>query len=966
VGTPTVLVGARPTLVGETMPAQRPLLGSHLLDRPRLRRRLPDSPGWVVVLEAPYGYGKSVLAAQWAADLERDGWTVSWTQAAGRSVREAFAVELGLPLATPWADLLPALWADRVAWVVEDLAGDDDLGPLLDDVPGLLALLCRTAPPSAELPRLRTQGRLLRLTAAELAFTADEAEAVFQAHGPALGPAAGPTGGRAADAARRAWAVSGGWPLPLHFAAIGAGTADPATLLDGVRASLSAAAWREALLLSALPYLPRGAEVGATAALVAAGFTQEVAEGHRLHAFVADAIVGREREAVQGAVRAAAARLPPTLAAEAYLRAGLPDDLRALLEGDAVPGRLGSLDPTGFLRWDAAVGAARGGDPGPSRLLSRAWALSVSGRGPDAVAVLAQVEAHPDASGAHALAALGWWASELDPADEAGIRALMERAEPRLGLVAPRAAAAFLANASVFHYKRHDWAAIEALQTRALELLEGVPDAEGHRSVLVQRLAEVRWERTGDLLGYVAANEAQERAQRDVSPYNALVARHELGVMRALVGDPAAGDDLAAAEAGAAHNAIVATCAAAERAALEGRPEALPALAARFRPWRRAFPHLAERIDVAWARALRGSGAAAQALDALGAAPGVGRDAERALALAALGRDAEARAALPTAGAGSARRVRLEVAAARFRVLRDPAELDAAVAMTLAGAAVLPALVPLDEVPRERPELAGPYPIGDVLRSRWAAAIERRLDEVPALEVTLLGRFGVRLLGDELTLTTKHREMLALLALGHDRDAVAEALWPEAERRKQQNNLHVQTTLLRRALEPWGVSTYLDAGGLVRADVDLTRLRAAVAAGDATVCTALYREPLAPGVDLPQLDEAREELRAQVVAVWKGAVAAAGAAGAGDVGAAAGAPASAGAAASDAGAIALLERVLAVDPLDEGALAELLQRLVRAGRRHEAKRRYDAFAGLIERELGLRPLASTAAALGGG
>jgi DNA-binding SARP family transcriptional activator len=914
------------------MPAQRPLLGSHLLDRPRLRRRLPDSEGWVVVLEAPYGYGKSVLAAQWAADLEREGWAVRWTPASGRSVREAFAVELGLPLATSWADLLPALWAERAAWVVEDLAADDDLGPLLDDVPGLLALLCRTAPPAAELPRLGTQGRLLRLTAAELAFTADEADAIFHA--------AGPAGGRAADAARRAWAVSGGWPLPLHFAAIGAGTADPATLLDGVRASLSDAAWREALLLSALPYLPREAEIPATAALVAAGFTQEVAEGHRLHAFVAEAIVGREREAVQRAVRAAAARLPPTLAAEAYGRAGLPDDLRALLEGDPVPGRLGSLDPTGFLRWDAAAG----GEPGPSRLLSRAWALSVAGRGPDAVAVLDRVEAHPDAGDAHVLAALGWRAFELDAADEAGIRALMERAALRLGRVAPRAAASFLANVSVFHYKRHDWAAIEALQTRALELLEGVPDAEGHRSVLVQRLAEVRWERTGDLLGYVAANEAQERAQRDVSPYNALVARHELGVMRALVGDPAAGADLAAAEAGLAHNAIVATCAAAERAALEGRPEALPALVARFRPWRRSFPDLAERIDVAWARALRRSGAAVQALEALGAAPGVARDAERALALAAAGRHDEARAVLPPAGAGTARRVRLEVAAARFRVLRDPVELDAAAAMTLAGVAVLPALVPLDELPRERPELADPYPIRDVLRSRWAAAIARRIDEVPGLEVALLGRLGVRLLGEEVALTTKHREMLALLALGHDRDAVAEALWPEAERRKQQNNLHVQTTLLRRALEPWGVSTYLDAGGLVRADVDVDRLRAAVAAGDAAACAALYREPLAPGLDLPLLDEARDELRAQVVAVWKGAVA--------------------GAASSDTAAIALLERVLAVDPLDEGALADLLRRLVRAGRRHEAKRRYDAFADLVERELGLTPLATTTAALG--
>ena len=185
--------------------------------------------------------------------------------------------------------------------------------------------------------------------------------------------------------------------------------------------------------------------------------------------------------------------------------------------------------------------------------------------------------------------------------------------------------------------------------------------------------------------------------------------------------------------------------------------------------------------------------------------------------------------------------------------------------------------------------------------------------------------------------------MLALLALGHDRDAVAEALWPEGERRVQRNNLHVQTTLLRRALEPWGVSTYLDAGGLVRADVDLARLRAALAAGDAAACAAGYREPLAPGVDLPLVDEARGELRAKVVALWTRAAAAA---------------------TDGAEAIALLERVLEVEPLDEDALAELLVRLVRAGRRHEARRRYEAFAALAARELGVAPAQATRAALG--
>jgi DNA-binding SARP family transcriptional activator len=625
------------------------------------------------------------------------------------------------------------------------------------------------------------------------------------------------------------------------------------------------------------------------------------------------------------------------LVAEGFLRAGALDDLRALLEDDPVPGRLGSLDPAGFLRWDAAVG----GEPGPSRLMSRAWALSVAGRGPDALAVLERVERHPDARAAQVLAALGWRTFELDPEDEAAMAALMARAEPLLATVPRRAAASFLANASVFHYKRHEWAAIEALQERALALLDGEPDAEGHRSVLVQRLAEVRWERTGDLHGYLAANEAQEAAQRDVSPYNATVARHEMGVMRALLGDPAAVAHLVAAEGGAEHNAIVGICAAAERAALEGRVDAFPALAARFRPWRRAFPDLAERIDVAWARALRRTGSPERALDVLGSQPGAARAAERALALLADGRADEARRALPAA-AGSARRTRLEVAAARYRVRRTVADLDEAVAMTHAGAAVLPPLVPLEELPRDRPDLADPYPIAQVLRAGWAEAIERRRDAVPRLQVALLGDVEVRVLGERVSLTAKHRALLAAMALGLGREAVAEALWPEADRRKQSNNLHVQTTLLRRVLEPWGVATYLDRGRLVRADVDLDHLRAAIARGDAAAVASRYREPLAPGVDLPLIDEARGVLRAQVVALWKGAAATA----------------------ADAVAIGLLECVLDVEPLDEPALADLLVRLVRGGRRLEARRRFDGFAGLVARELGVAPSPSTVAALG--
>src|SRR5690606_41935379 len=56
----------------------RPQADARYLERRRLLDRLPDEPGYVVWLEAPYGYGKSVLTSQWARELEDGGWSVVW------------------------------------------------------------------------------------------------------------------------------------------------------------------------------------------------------------------------------------------------------------------------------------------------------------------------------------------------------------------------------------------------------------------------------------------------------------------------------------------------------------------------------------------------------------------------------------------------------------------------------------------------------------------------------------------------------------------------------------------------------------------------------------------------------------------------------------------------------------------------------------------------------------------------
>jgi len=722
--------------------------------------------------------------------------------------------------------------------------------------------------------------------------------------------------------------------LPLHFAALTGESADPDSLVAGVRESLPEAVWREALLQATLPYLPRSAANSASQELAKAGFSQEIDAGFRLHPLAADALRRAHPDEVRRAVQDGAQRLPVEFQAEALARAGMFAELDELIELDPVPGRLGSLDPTGLLRWDAlCLGPA-----GPGRLLARAWALSVTGQADQAVAALNSVRSHPDASEVHVLTALGWQLFELLPGEVAEAEALISGAEALLSQVAPKAAASFLANASIFFYKRQDWARVGAMQERALSLLEGVGDTDDHEAVLRHRLAEVNWEQHGDLHGYIAASEQQYLSQIKVNPYNAMVAQHLLGVSRALLSDERALTHLREAENGAAHNPIVACCAAAERAALTGEVDDFAGLAQRFRPWSSAFPEMEARIRELWARTLRRQGAPAAALDVLDGFGGPGALGERALALAALDRVEEAVAVMPSPEAGAMRQTRLELEAANYLLHRREEHLDAIVGMTQAGIKVLPALLPFGDLPTGRPELSDVYPVATVLASRWAAAVERRLGGVPPLQIELLGQMRVRVLGEEVALSTKHREIVCLMALGFGRVEIGEALWPEAPAKKVQNNLHVQLTLLRRLLEPWGVKTYLSEAGLERAEVDLWALRQAIEADDIDSSLRLYREPLAPGIDLPEVDDQREELRSQLIQFWKGA--------------ALGVP--------PARAIEVLEQVLRVEPFEEEAMSAMLKQLISVGREREAKRRYRDFADRLKQELGLEPLSGTA------
>src|SRR5690625_4274076 len=165
------------------MASFRAQTGAGYLTRNRLLGLLPDQAGRVVWLEAPYGYGKTILASQWADRLEQDGWRIVWTVLGGREPRPLVARALDLPETAPWGVLLDALWLEPTLLVIEDLETIEEhesLAPLLKDVHGLVLLASRSSITCSELPRLTTKQQLLHLSSAELGFSEKEARELFE------------------------------------------------------------------------------------------------------------------------------------------------------------------------------------------------------------------------------------------------------------------------------------------------------------------------------------------------------------------------------------------------------------------------------------------------------------------------------------------------------------------------------------------------------------------------------------------------------------------------------------------------------------------------------------------------------------------------------------------------------------------------------------------------------------------
>ena len=231
------------------VPGSRP----DLVPRPRLAQRLDEGRGQGLVLAcAPAGYGKTVLLANW---VRRGRHRVAWlsldagdndparfwrhTVAALDRVRPGISERMGQLLEPP----PPPSFEPVVTALINEVAGqpdpDEALLLVLDDYhvissplvhesfgfllehrpPGLhLALASRSDPPLA-LARLRADGQLAELRAADLRFTPGEAAALLQQV--AAAPGGARPGAPLPDAVAAALAArTEGWAAGLQLAGL--------------------------------------------------------------------------------------------------------------------------------------------------------------------------------------------------------------------------------------------------------------------------------------------------------------------------------------------------------------------------------------------------------------------------------------------------------------------------------------------------------------------------------------------------------------------------------------------------------------------------------------------------------------------------------------------------------------------------------------------------------------------------
>ncbi len=889
----------------------RPQLGNIYVKRNRLLEQFPDDIGHVVYLEAPYGYGKSVLAAQWAADLEKEGWRIIWlAQVANQAIGPLLASALGLAADSPAKLLRERLWEEASLLVLEDLEEGVELDFLLEELNGLLLLASRKPLESDQLKKRLSSGQASHFDASDLAFTLTETEVL--------------TGDKTLAASLHSSSL--GWSLPLHIAALTGSQPDASSLLAGIQASLNARAWQELLFLAALPYLPESAQNESTEALIQKGFVQRLESSVRLHPFIADIAFERFEHDIAQRLRQEAARLPLVLQGEAYAKTQDFENLVRILE--ASEAELWKTAPLKLVQWDTQIK----GLASPHR----DWVIGAAqGRLGNVEAAVKRLElalTSQDLRDADKLNIMRHLCMPLGMLDNARGNDLIAQAETLLDHVDADLAGLFLGNAALIHaYAGNYQAAIETAE-RALSYY---PLDSQFRLGSEINLALFRWHLKGDFDFRLQTQRSTLERSEALYPVQALGQCRDLAMFYWWLGDLEQTRYFLNRANQESINPAIATEVRAALAFLDNDTNLLSELSKTARAF--SNPYVSDMVSsykILQELTLNKLELALYSFEASSKA--AFSSSAYAQVLAAQGKTEEALTLLAGFDEHEDRAERLYLDASRFLITSDETYLQAFLAHTTAATRLLPGFIPITSLPK-RPELADHYPIAQVLASHWTEAIERRHAEIPDLELRLFGEVSVFLLDTPLELADRQKQIMALLGLGLSRDEIAEALWPDVDTKKQRNNLNVQLNLLRKAIEPWGLTTYLFESGLERVNSDYQALRDALDQGNREKVYQLYKEPLAPGIDLLPAIELRESLREEVVELFAN---------------------------SESESLAdapYLTRVLELEPLHEESLQQLLKLLIRRGRKREARQRYQKFAEQLEQELGLEPLGETQA-----
>ena len=189
---------------------------------------------------------------------------------------------------------------------------------------------------------------------------------------------------------------------------------------------------------------------------------------------------------------------------------------------------------------------------------------------------------------------------------------------------------------------------------------------------------------------------------------------------------------------------------------------------------------------------------------------------------------------------------------------------------------------------------------------------------------------------------------IAFLAVQGDwvaRDRLLALLWPDATTAEAHHSLRVNLHRARIVLAAWGVAEALETERKrVRLQLpnDVAELRRSLNSADAQSPPAMAWRPLLSSMSLPgfpALQEWVELERAELQALWRERLL----------------PQLDTEGLAPAAAVAICHALLAVDPLDEEALARLLRCLQQLGRTGEAARLYEAFCARLAQDLDAEP-----------